>query len=173
MMAVWEAREVGMDEFRSAYERLASPEMNMLYECNYHPPLTSSVEMADIAGFYRAFGVDFSGDRPDHISLELEFMRLLAAKEAKALLDRDGEKGEICVSAEKSFLSSHAGRWASTLSRMTEGIPLYGSLGRFLHDWITMECRHFSVDVDEIFYSRSGKDEGPEHCLKEVRHEGI
>jgi hypothetical protein len=174
-MLLREAKALGLDELRSAYERLTAPEMNVLYECNYHPPLTSSVEMADVAGFYRAFGLDFSGDRPDHISRELEFMRLLAVKEAKALMDRDKEKGEICVSAQKSFLSSHVGRWTSILSRMTEGVPLYGRLGRFLHGWITTECGYFSIDADEIFFSRSGKDEDadPEHCSKEVRDEGI
>src|SRR5262249_11137265 len=44
--------------------------------------------LADLAAFYRAFGLEVAeeaGERHDHICLELEFMCVLAAKEAYAL----------------------------------------------------------------------------------------
>jgi hypothetical protein len=163
------------DELDVEYEKLTSPKMNFLYECNYHPPLTSSVEMADVAGFYRAFGLDFPSDRPDHVSMELEFMRVVTMKEARALMDDDGENAGICISAQKSFLSAHLGRWHSLLSQMTEGTLFYGQVGRFLSNWITAELRYLSVETSELFY-HGCKDldgETSDYCIKEATHEGI
>lgn len=147
------AKDIDIDELRSEYAKMITPEMNFLYECNYHPHLNGSEEMADVAGFYRAFGMGFTGDRPDHISMELEFMRLLAMKEAKSLMEGNTENEGICISAEKKFLYSHLGRWTATLSNMTDGIRLYGSFSRLIHEWINAECSYLSVKTDEIFYT--------------------
>lgn len=170
-----EAKNIGIGELNSEYGKMTSPDMNFLYECNYHPSLNASEEMSDVAGFYRAFGMDFTGDRPDHISMELEFMRLLAMKEAKSQMDGAPESEGICVSAEKKFLYSHLGRWAAALSHMTEGIRFYGLFSRLLHNWITVECGHMSVNTDEIFYTSriNSAEENSECFLKEAAHEGI
>ena len=48
-------------------------------------PLFQPHRLADLAAFYRAFGLelaDEAGERPDHIGMELEFMSILSAKEA-------------------------------------------------------------------------------------------
>lgn len=163
------------DAIGMAYERLTSPKMNYLYECNYHPPLTSAVEMADVAGFYRAFGLDFSGDRPDHIASELEFMRLLAMKEAKALMDGDVGNAGICLAAQKDFLTSHLGRWTGVLSGMAEDIPFYSVLTGILRGWIAAEMTRLSVTTDELFPSPGGgyDTEIPAYCIKEASHERI
>lgn len=174
-VAAKEIMTAGFDELTAEYEKIISPKMNFLYECNYHPPLTSSVEMADVAGFYRAFGLDFPADRPDHISMELEFMRIVTMKEAKALVDEDRGNAEICISAQKSFLSAHLGRWVSILSQMTEGILFYGQAGRFLSNWIAAEVRYLSVETSELFYGhlKDYDDEVSDYCIKEATHEGI
>jgi hypothetical protein len=173
--AAEEIRTAGVDGLAVEYEKLTSPKMNFLYECNYHAPLTSSVEMADVAGFYRAFGLDFPADRPDHVSMELEFMRIVTLKEAKALMDGDGENAGVCISAQKSFLSAHLGRWSSLLSQMTEGILFYGKAGRFLSNWIAAELRYLSVEASELFYHQYEDTEGEtsDYCIKEATHEGI
>ncbi|MFQ5803667.1 MAG: molecular chaperone [Candidatus Methylomirabilales bacterium] len=88
-------------------------------------------ELGDIAGFYRAFGLEVSDqakDRFDHISIELEFMAFLAYKEAYALVSDGGEKEkkekvekvEICRDAQKKFLSDHLGRWVPLFTRRLE-----------------------------------------------------
>ncbi|MEK7326009.1 MAG: molecular chaperone TorD family protein, partial [Chloroflexota bacterium] len=78
-----------------------------------------SQEMADIAGFYRAFGFNIGGkvrERPDHISAELEFMHVLALKEAYAA-ERDVlEHVEICIDAQRKFLQEHLGKWVGLLA---------------------------------------------------------
>lgn len=170
-----ETKTAGLDGLAVEYEKLTSPKMNFLYECNYHPPLTSSVEMADVAGFYRAFGLDFPGDRPDHISMELEFMRVVTMKEAKALMDGDKENAEICISAQKSFLSAHLGRWYALLAQMTEGALFYGQVGRFLRNWVAAEIRYLSVETSELLYHgyKDLNGETSDYCIKEATHEGI
>ncbi len=65
----------------------------MPYETEYTTPdaLYKAHQLADIAGFYRAFGLEMSTEnreRPDHLAAELEFMHFLALKEAQAMGNR-------------------------------------------------------------------------------------
>lgn len=160
-----------MDELLRGYKLIVSPERNHLYEGNYHHPFNTYEEMADIAGFYRAFGFDFAGERPDHICLELEFMRILCLKEAMALSANDREKVELTVNAEKEFLLSHLGRWSEALLKITEGIPFYNTLSRFLNEWIGLEDNLYNLSIDKIFYINRLNEESNELCLKEERDE--
>lgn len=95
------------------------------YESEYCPQTFSvsrAHHLADIAGFYNAFGVEPSDDqpeRPDHLSLELEFMAWLIAKEQHALTtvgpDRAGpdraEHVQVCREAQRRFFGEHLAWW--------------------------------------------------------------
>ena len=78
-----------------------------------------NVELADIAGFYHAFGVELNeqAERADCISAELEFMQLVSAKQAIALEAlrhanaEAAEQVEICRDAARAFLKDHLTRW--------------------------------------------------------------
>jgi len=94
------------------------------YETEYHPNeevFFRSQQMADVAGFYRAFGLNVSPerhDRVDHITLELEFAAFLLMK--KRLADRaagecDGA-ATVVQEARKSFLKDHLCWWAPSFS---------------------------------------------------------
>jgi len=169
--AAGDCREAGPDAAAGWYEALVSPRLNLLYECRYHAPMSTFEEMADIAGFYRAFGLENSGERADHICLELEFMRLLALKEARALMDGLGEKAAVCVSAQRGFLASHLGRWARALSAAAEGVKFYGPILSFLDGWVRSECRRLSAAPVEVFYSLSEPsppEEASWGCFKEA-----
>lgn len=73
-------------------------------------------ELADIAGFYHAFGLRMAEyERPDHISAELEFMHILTLKEAYAFEKGWKEERLLCVDAQKKFIQDHLGRWAPAL----------------------------------------------------------
>jgi nitrate reductase assembly molybdenum cofactor insertion protein NarJ len=152
----------------SEYNSLTSPEKNYFYECNYYAPANAMEELADIAGFYRAFGVAPDCERPDYISAELEFMKLLTMKEAKAILNNEAANAEICLSAQKKFLSSHLGRWVTALSEITDTLKFYSLLCRFLNTWIDAECGHLSVFPDKnCFFSNSTFNENQsEFCPK-------
>lgn len=73
-----------------------------------------SQEMADIAGFYRAFGFEVGAEqreRPDYLATELEFLYVLSLKEAYAAEQGIEEHIEVCVEARRAFLRDHLGRW--------------------------------------------------------------
>ena len=77
-----------------------------------------SQELGDIRGFYEAFGVRPrpGGERPDHLACELEFLALLAIKEATAIAVGDTDRAAICVAAAARFVEDHPGRWVAALA---------------------------------------------------------
>lgn len=79
--------------------------------------LTRTYELADIAGFYKAFGVEVAPEteRVDHIAAELEFMHLLAVKQALAEERGEAEHADLCRDASTKFLTDHLGRWSGKL----------------------------------------------------------
>ncbi|MBI3244687.1 MAG: molecular chaperone TorD family protein [Chloroflexi bacterium] len=114
-----------------------------------------SQEMADIAGFYRAFGFNLGGkvrERPDHLSAELEFMHILALKEAYAA-ERDVlEHVEICIDAQSKFLQEHLGQWiglfADSLKQSATGGP-FVALARFASTFVLADAKRLGVTVEQ------------------------
>ncbi len=82
-----------------------------------------SQEMADVAGFYRAFGLAWESgqERPDHLSLECEFMYFLALKEAYALAQGRREDAALCRHAQRAFRRRRHGRGRRLLRRLLHG----------------------------------------------------
>jgi TorA maturation chaperone TorD len=76
-----------------------------------------SQELADIAGYYKAFGVEPSRDQPerqDHIALELEFMAWLIGKVMhadKSTEESADENADLCRDAQKNFFEKHMVWW--------------------------------------------------------------
>lgn len=126
-----------------------------------------SQELADIAGFYRAFGFNVGGavrERPDHLAVELEFMYLLALKESHADAHGTQEQKEVCIDAQRKFLGEHLGRWieqfAESLARTTrqrvavvnalEDPPIQGiypRVARFAADFVNADARRLGVQI--------------------------
>ena len=102
-------------------------------------------QLADIAGFYRAFGLDLSKEaheRPDHLAIELEFLHFLCFKEAYALQHHGPEQAELCRDAERKFLTDHLLHWAPSFAKRlqeTAGGGWYGQLGAFLAAFLSTE----------------------------------
>lgn len=67
--------------------------------------------LADIAGFYRSFGMAVSGDRADHVVAELEFLALALIHEAEAVDDDDHDRAEVTRDVIRSFVRDHVGTW--------------------------------------------------------------
>jgi DMSO reductase family type II enzyme chaperone len=113
-----------------------------------------SQSLADIAGFYRAFGVDLApdlNDRLDHISVELEFMQLLCAKEAYALAHgHSTEKLALCRDAQSAFLGQHLGCWALGFAgrlRHKAGPSLHGLAAELLQAFLRGEGQRMAVAI--------------------------
>jgi DMSO reductase family type II enzyme chaperone len=115
-------------------------------------PLFQPHRLADLAAFYRAFGLelcDECDERQDHIAMELEFMAVLAMKEAYAFeTSPDGEELAVCRDAEKKFLREHLGRWspafARRLGRAWDGEVL-GVLAELLRRFVELDCASHGV----------------------------
>lgn len=104
-------------------------------------------QMADVAGFYRAFGLQMGealGERPDHVGAELEFMQVLALKEALALERGEVEHATTARRAQRLFLRDHLARWtpafAERVSSQAGPDSFYGALARLLQAFVAREA---------------------------------
>lgn len=144
------------------------------YENEYHRSkgaVYSTEEMADIAGFYRAIGMDFAKERPDHIAAELEFMHVVTLKEAKAISSGEADKADACVSLEKKFLADHLGRWVDAFSDalISHGSSFYGGLGLMLKQWVNMDCAYLQVSPRKVSdFTVEQSEDGEQICLGRV-----
>lgn len=143
-------------------------------------------QMADIAGFYRAWGFDIGGaerERPDQICAELEFMALLARKEAQALERGLNDPLAECRRSQALFLSEHLGCWGASLGRRIAGqgaSPFYEAAGHLLATWIEIDLRRLGVEPSRLLDEplpqappESDEDCGiPEGCLADGASNG-
>jgi DMSO reductase family type II enzyme chaperone len=84
--------------------------------------------MADVAGFYTTFGVRVAAgahERCDYIGMELEFMNLLATKEAHAAAATQPGRARLCRRAQTKFFNEHLGRWAPAFAKDWEQLTLH------------------------------------------------
>jgi TorA maturation chaperone TorD len=114
------------------------------YETEYLPEkfaFQRAQQLADVAGFYRAFGLQLSPEypeRPDHIVVELEFMAFLIGMERKAAEGSLAEKNgriAVCCEAQRRFLQEHLVWWLPTFAKLlVHEHPgcFYAAVGRFL-----------------------------------------
>ncbi|MGQ0662055.1 MAG: TorD/DmsD family molecular chaperone [Pseudomonadota bacterium] len=110
-----------------------------------------AAELADIAGFYEAFGLRLSAtdpDLPDHLATELEFLSLLLVKLAYAGCSGWTQRRRASARAAAFFLDDHLGRWvpafAAGLADQAAPYP-YRALAALLATAIEGECRFFRV----------------------------
>lgn len=130
--------------------------------------------LADIAGFYRAFGLQTAPnlcERLDHVSVELEFMHFLCLKEGHAVEKRHGaERIAQCREAQAKFLREHLGRWALGFARRVQNEAtgcLYERLCELLHAFVIRELAALGADAAAIAHlelSMPGED-GSDSCV--------
>ena len=102
--------------------------------------------LADIAAFYRAFGLELTPDaaeRVDHIAMECEFYAVLCAKEEVA-----GDQLDFCRDTQKKFLREHLARWTPSFSRRVEQLShdeFYRAAAGRLREAVLAECDRLGV----------------------------
>jgi TorA maturation chaperone TorD len=157
-----------LNEIRAEYDRvfgLLVPRECPPYETEYQSaaePFSRSQHLADIAGFYRAFGLDTSTavpERPDHVALELEFMAFLLMKSrmARAELDPSSEAAvervRICEETQQTFLREHLTCWVPSFAtglRRKSGGGFYAAVGELLAALVPLERRRFEIPAPRI-----------------------
>lgn len=145
------------------------------YEGEYgHPHIFQKTQsLADAAGFLEAFGLASApgfADRLDHISVELEFMHVLAAKAAYAHSQGHGEERlAIVQSAMRRYFAEHLGRWTPAFAAQVHATAQegpYAAFARLLAAFVVQEARAMDIAAVPIDMRLSGQadDEGLAAC---------
>ena len=146
-----------LDGIELEYNRLFTAGETILtpiYETEYAMDtiFAKTKELADLNGFYIAFGLelgkDSNNERPDHVSIELEFMAMLLIKEAYARNEGWDDKANVCLEARKKFLKDHIGRWGSTFCTMVKHkseVEFYKVLATLTIDLINKDLKDLNV----------------------------
>ncbi|MCG3130756.1 MAG: Chaperone protein TorD [Phycisphaerae bacterium] len=104
------------------------------YELEYgrRDILQQSPQLADIGGFYAAFGLsleDSARERLDHVSVECDFLARLCCLEAEAAVADDAERARVAADAHRAFLADHLGKWAPAFARQVSDADPDGFFG--------------------------------------------
>lgn len=147
---------LSLAELQTTYRQSFGVAGSLCYETEYGLPheFRQSQELADLTGFYRAFGFGMGAEireRPDHIAVELEFMHILNLKESYALLGGKRDEAAICREAQASFLQDHLAHWlplfAQSLAR-NGGVEPYLTLARWTTGFVQAEAAALQVQAE-------------------------
>jgi TorA maturation chaperone TorD len=150
------------------------------YETEYHSmdeTFFRSQRMADVAGFYRAFGLEpasFQRERPDHIGLELEFESFLLMKkrQAEEAAARDcgpgatNEQAALCQAARESFFRDHIIWWVPSFTvglRRKAERGIYAAAGRSLAAFLALDRVRLRIPAPQLPLEAEFI-ESPEEC---------
>lgn len=127
------------------------------YEAGYEPdPFRGMRQMADVAGFYRAFGAVPEGpaaERPDHVACELEFLAFLAARRLEFDEAGRADDADFLAGIEDSFLRTHLSRFMGPLCAAMEAateLPTYRALAQIGTRFITGEIVARGLDPPRV-----------------------
>ena len=146
-------------EFPQLFSHNLTPDCSP-YETEYGSShiFWQSQQLADIVGFYRAFGVelkDTAHERVDHIAVELEFMSYLTLKEAHILKHRSDANVEITQDAERKFLKDHLAKWVrpfrDRIQKKLSG-SAYAKLANLLVRFIEWDCRRLDIHPETLSF---------------------
>jgi TorA maturation chaperone TorD len=132
------------------------------YETEYCPnsePFFRTQQMADVAGFYAAFGITgstTSRERPDILSRELEFMAhlllLTRLAEEGTIPDPSGERAAVAADAARNFFRDHLSWWVPSFARglaHRAGSGPYAALSRVLAAFLPTERGRLGVKAPQ------------------------
>jgi DMSO reductase family type II enzyme chaperone len=149
--------EYALEGIENEYNRLFTAGADILvpvYETEYAMDtiFAKTKELADLNGFYGAFGLqlgeDSNRERPDHVSIEMEFVASLLIKEAYARNEGWNDKVNVCLDARKKFLKDHIGRWGPTFCTVIKhktDIEFYKVLAGLTLDMINKDLKELNV----------------------------
>ena len=113
----------------------------------------------DVKKFIETTGLEYKQEysgMPDHISVELDFMKEAAGREAQAIEEKDWEGALYCQKMEKKFICGHLIKWIPTFCDKIVSqaeISFYGDLADVTKDFITLE----SEEIDQSISATEGQ----------------
>jgi TorA maturation chaperone TorD len=129
--------------------------------------LGKAAALADLGGFYRAFGVQPGTVQPrpeDHLAVELEFLSVLAVKEAWAIAEGLAEPLAVTRDAARLFLADHLGTWVDAWREALAGEQApttYVQLAEAVTRLVRAECARLRVEPRPVG-QRAGRVESAE-----------
>lgn len=143
-----------LQDLRLEHTRLFVKGEGLPYETSFDKkrPFGKPHELADIAGFYRAFGLKPNKEFPDYIVCELEFMSLLCLKESIAEGDGQFEQAEICMDTQRKFINEHLGRWLNSFNKhmgKSARLPVYPALIYFVHQFVVFHANTLGAKIPD------------------------
>lgn len=162
----------GVESMRAAYLRCLDTSAGgaPAYETEYGRMrgLSKGKDLADVVGFYNAFGFALSdeigNEMPDHIAIELEFYALLLFKQDALVDDPDGVA--IVDDARRKFLQDHLGGFAPALANRpaVSADPTYGPLLAWVAALVGEECRVDGVRAAPVDFFEADDASEPANC---------
>ena len=127
------------------------------------PGVAIGPTLADIAGFYAAFGMQLAKDIPmDHLAVEMEFMAHLALREAYAVLQGNEDMFETVVDAQRKFLRDHLSRTAVYIRALNNvNVSEFDKLSNLCMSFMSEELKRFEIPeiASELRMEASPEDE--------------
>lgn len=155
------SKEIELDDLRSEYIDIFDRGRtdNSLYETEYgrERAMVKTNELADLSGFYLAFGLDNDSENvipemADHVSVELEFYAFLLLKQIYLDEHKIEEGSEVVYEARKNFMRDHLGRFASSIKNRPGVIEsdFYLPVFKWISDLVDNECNLLGVKPEKI-----------------------
>ncbi len=112
----------------------------------------------DVKKFVETAGLEYKtqyNGMPDHISVELEFMKEAAGREAQAIEDKDWKGALYCQKMEKKFISEHLVKWIPEFCEKIISqaeISFYADLANVTKKFIALEYENIdeSISATEV-----------------------
>lgn len=160
-----EVAPLELKDMAGGYNRLFS--MGLL--CPHHETFYASLhvfmksqDLADIQGFYKAFGFNLSEkekELADFIGTELEFMHVLCFKEYHAIEKGEAEKADLCRESQAKFLEGHLGTWVEAFSKTLSAISHmdhFITMGRLLEEFVNFDCQYLGATPKRVAIPEEG-----------------
>jgi TorA maturation chaperone TorD len=99
----------------------------------------------EVKKFIETTGLDYESGFtgiPDHISVELEFMRKLSEWEAAKWSDNDSENAKYCLTVQKKFMEEHLLKWAPKFCDVVidkATMPFYREMAKVTRDFLEFD----------------------------------
>ena len=167
--------KINLDDLRSDYIDIfdRAKSHNSLYETEYGKErvMAKTNELADLSGFYQAFGLNSDSeevihDMADHISVELEFYSYLLLKQMFLEENNITEGVEVVTEGRKKFLYSHLGRFAKSITKRPGVInnQFFSTIFNWVDTLVYNECDHLEVTPIIIDWFANQVDDGAVDC---------